>query len=159
VILKPVCIGTLIILLFFSVAFSGDREPVKPSPKDKCPVCGMFVSKYPDWGAQIIFKDGSFAVFDGAKDMFKYYFNLKKYNPAKKRSDIDSIYVTEYYGLTLMDGFKAFYAIGSDIYGPMGRELIPLAKEREAKEFLNDHLGKSILTFKEITPDVIKSMD
>jgi copper chaperone NosL len=152
-------IWTLIVLLFFSIAFSADRKPVKPSPKDKCPVCGMFVSKYPDWAAQIIFKDGSYAVFDGVKDMFIYYFSLSKYNPTKKTSDIDSIYVTEYYGLTLMDGFRAFYVIGSDVYGPMGKELIPLAEEGEAKEFLDDHSGKSILTFKEITPDVIKSTD
>ena len=69
---------------------------VKPSPKDKCPVCGMFVAKYPDFVAEIVFKDGSYAVFDGAKDMFKYYLDLKRFNPAKKPADIRSIYVTDY---------------------------------------------------------------
>ena len=61
----------------------------------------MFVAKYPDFLAEIIFKDGSTFFFDGTKDMFKYYFNLKKYNPSKKLEDIDSIYVTDYYSLTL----------------------------------------------------------
>ncbi len=86
-------------LTFNTDAQSADRKPVKPSPKDKCPVCGMFVAKYPDWITQILFKDGSYAFFDGAKDMFKYYFNLKKYNPSKKPGDIESIYVTDYYSL------------------------------------------------------------
>ena len=80
----------------------------------------MFVAKYPDWVAEIIFKDGSYAVFDGTKDMFKYYFDMGKYNPSKKQLDIDSIYVTDYYTLTFIDGHKAYYVIGSDVYGPNG---------------------------------------
>ena len=32
--------------------------------------------------------------------MFKCYLNLKKYSPSKNLSDIDSIYVNDYYGLT-----------------------------------------------------------
>jgi nitrous oxide reductase accessory protein NosL len=119
---------TLSLTLSLPLSHGGDRKPIKPAARDKCPVCGMFVAKYPDWVAEILFKDGSYAVFDGAKDMFKYYFNFGKYNPSKKLSDIDSIYVTDYYGLTFIDGTKAVYVIGSDVYGPMGRELIPFEK-------------------------------
>jgi len=119
----------------------------------------MFVAKYPDFLAQVIFKDGSYALFDGAKDMFKYLLNLKKYNTAKSAGDIDCIYVTEYYHLTLIDGREAYYVIGSDIYGPMGRELIPVEKEADAREFMEDHRGKSILRFKEITLETLKGLD
>ena len=49
-------------------------------------LAGFFVAKYPDWQAQAIFKDGSHAHFDGAKDMFKYLFNLKKYNSKRAGS-------------------------------------------------------------------------
>jgi nitrous oxide reductase accessory protein NosL len=119
----------------------------------------MFVAKYPDWLAQVVFKDGSHAHFDGAKDLFKYYFNLAKYNPAKKQSDIDSIYVTDYYRLDLIDGHRALYVVGSDVYGPMGRELIPFEKEEEAREFMKDHKGKSLLKFGDITTGVIKQLD
>jgi nitrous oxide reductase accessory protein NosL len=119
----------------------------------------MFAAKYPDFLAEIVFKDGSYAVFDGPKDMFKYYFQLKKYNPSKKVEDIDSIYVTDYYSLTLIDGHEACYVTESDIYGPMGKELIPFEKEPDAAEFLKDHKGKSSLRFKEITHDLIKGLD
>jgi len=139
--------------------YGGDRKPTKPSPKDKCPVCGMFVAKYPDFLAQILFKDGSSAFFDGTKDMFKYYFTLKKYQPSKNLSDIDGIFVTNYYDLTLTDGLSAYYVLGSDIYGPMGRELIPFKKEADAKEFKKDHQGKSVLKFNEITYEMVKSLD
>jgi len=119
----------------------------------------MFVSKYPDWVAQILFKDGSYAVFDGTKDMFKYYFNLEKYNASKKASDIDSMYVTDYYNLAPADGYKVFYVEGSDVYGPMGKELIPFEKEEAAKEFMKDHKGKSILTFPDVNLGKVSRLD
>lgn len=133
--------------------------PKKPGPKDKCPVCGMFVAKYPDFVAHLVFTDGSEAFFDGVKDLMKYYFDLAKYNPAKKTSDIAAIYVTDYYTLKLIDGHQAYYVVGSDVYGPMGRELIPFKEKKAAQEFLKDHKGKSLLTFSEITPALIGTLD
>ena len=149
----------LTLTLLFSLSHGGERKPVKPSPRDKCPVCGMFVAKYPDFLAEILFKDGSSAFFDGTKDMFRFYFNLKRYQPSRKLEDIDSIYVTDYYSLTLIDGHQAFYVAGSDVYGPMGRELIPLEKEADAKEFMKDHQGKTLLRFRDVTMEIIKSLD
>ena len=152
-------VSALIILIACSLVSAGEKGPITPTAKDKCPVCGMFVAKYPDFLAEIIFKDGSYAVFDGVKDMFKYYFNLAKYNPTKKLTDIDSIYVTDYYDLKSIDGYKAFYVEGSDVYGPMGRELIPFEKKEGAEQFMTDHIGKSLFKFDEITYDLIKSLD
>ena len=149
----------LTLTLTLTLTYGGDRKPVKPTQKDKCPVCGMFVEKYPDFLAEVIFRDGSYALFDGTKDMFKYLLNLRKYNAGKSLAEIDSIYVTEYYHLTLIDGHEAYYVIGSEIYGPMGKELIPLEKEAEAREFMKDHKGKSILRFKEITLETVKGLE
>ncbi|HSB06684.1 MAG TPA: nitrous oxide reductase accessory protein NosL [Thermodesulfobacteriota bacterium] len=157
--MKQFLIGFLIFLLIPCPSFTGEKQPVKPSPKDKCPVCGMFVAKYPDFLAEILFRDGSSVFFDGTKDMFKYYFQLEKYHPSRKQSDIDSIYVTDYYNLNLIDGHPAFYVTGSDIYGPMGRELIPFAREADATEFMKDHKGKLLLRFKEVTFEVVKGLD
>jgi len=150
---------SLMLFLITTSPSAGQKEPVRPSPRDKCPVCGMFVVKQPDFIAEIIFKDSAYAVFDGAKDMFKYYFNLGKYNPKRKYADIDAIYATDYYRLTFIDGYKAYYVGGSDVYGPMGRELISFGKSSDAEEFKRDHKGKAILQFKDITYDVIKGLD
>lgn len=75
----------------------------------------MFVVKYPDFAAQIQFRDGSALHFDGAKDMFKYYLNLSRYAPGKKTTDITAVFVTNYYDLTLGDGLTAYYVIGSNV--------------------------------------------
>ena len=154
-----ICMALFMLLVLLDLSWGAETGPRKPSKKDKCPVCGMFVAKYPDFVAEVIFKDGSYAVFDGVKDMLKYYFALDKYNPHKKRSDIAAIYVTDYYGLQLIDGFQAFYVIGSDVYGPMGRELIPFGSRSDAEEFRKDHQGKAVLEFSAITQDVVKGLD
>ena len=147
------------VLVTFSLALASEVTPVKPSREDKCPVCGMFVAKYPDFLAQIIFKDHSYALFDGVKDLFKYYFNLKKYNASKDLSDIAFIAVTDYYTMTPTDGRKAYYVVESNVFGPMGKELIPFEKEEDAKEFMVDHAGKTLIRFDAVTPDLIKGLD
>lgn len=148
-----------ILLLGAALSQAAGPAPQKAGPRDKCPVCGMFVAKYPDFAAQLIFRDGSRSHFDGAKDLFKYYLNLPRYAPARKPGDIVAMYVTNYYDLTFIDGFKAVYVEGSDVFGPMGRELIAFAKESEASEFMRDHKGKTLLRFKDITPALLRTMD
>lgn len=141
------------LLLVFSFSYATEKRPVDVKQDDKCSVCGMFVAKYKNWIAQIIFSDGTYAVFDGPRDMFRYYLNLRKYNPSKTSRDISSIYVTEYYSTKLMDAQKMFFVQGSDVNGPMGSEFIPVAEENNAKEFLKDHSGKKIMRFGDIRPE------
>ena len=153
------CLLTMGVLLLISPVGAADTQTPKPTAKDKCPVCGMLVAKYSQWLSVVVFKDGSRAFFDGPKDMFKYLFDMKRYNPSKKAQDIDVIAVTDYYTVSTIDARKAWYVVGSDVFGPMGAELIPLAKESDAKEFMKDHKGQRILKFSEVTPEVIKSFD
>lgn len=154
-------IGLFLIALLSGVSLSiaADFKPHKIGPKDKCPVCGMFVAKYPDFAARIQFRDGSTVHFDGAKDMFKYYLNVPRYTPGKKTTDITAIYVTNYYDLTVVNGLTAYYVIGSDVYGPMGRELIPFAKESEARDFMKDHRGNTIIRFHDVRQATLKPLD
>src|SRR5512147_1836595 len=84
------------------------KPPVRPVSTDRCSVCGMFVSKYPAWTAEIVFNDGSYAVFDGAKDMFTYYLDIGKYSLSKKREDIASMYVMDYYAVSFIDARTAY---------------------------------------------------
>lgn len=156
--LKPWIVSLLLLAFTCFVPNSvqaAEPKPVEVTKADKCRVCGMFVAKYKNWVSQVIFSDGSYAAFDGPKDMFKYYFNLAKYNPSKKQSDISAVFVIEYYSAKPVDARTAWYVLGSDVYGPMGAELIPIATEAQAKEFMRDHKGAKLVTFKQITPDLI----
>lgn len=142
-----------------SIALTGEVAAPKPTKQDKCPVCGMFTHRYPDFLASISYTDGHNLFFDGAKDMFKYYFNLQKYAPQRSSTQIERIFVTEYYDMNALDARKAFFVVGSDVYGPMGHELIPFANQGDAEAFFKDHKGRRILTFEAITPAVIKRLD
>lgn len=140
-------------------AFAADKVPPAPSAKAKCPVCGMFVAKYHDWVSAITFKDSTTVFFDGPKDMFRFYLNPGKFGSSKKQSDVASIYVKDYYSLAPVDGRGAFYVIGSDVLGPMGKELVPFAKKEHAEGFLTDHGGKSVIRFGEIDALMLKSLE
>lgn len=131
----------------------------KPGPKDLCPVCGMLVSKYPHWVATIVYEDGHAHHFDGAKDMFKFWFDPPKYVAGHSREMMTAIWVTDYYNLQPTDAKTAFYVTGSDVLGPMGHEFVPLATEADAQEFLKEHKGRRILRFDEVTKDLPQRLD
>jgi len=158
-VLKRLIVILALVVLSAPYLWAADKEPVKPGPGDKCPVCGMFVAKYPDFVAVLTFNDGTHAYFDGVKDMMKFYGNLQRYTPSKRPDDIVQIYVTDYYSLGLIDGFRAFYVSGSDIHGPMGREFIPFEKEADAREFLKDHKGKAVLQFQDMNTEIVMKLD
>jgi len=153
--------STVLVFLFLIIgtARAIKAEPVKPPTGSKCPVCGMFVARYPDWSSEIIYQDGTILFFDGAKDLFKFYLEPHKFKSTKQHHKIKGIYVKEYYDLSFIEAKNAFYVIGSDVYGPMGRELIPFKNEKDAKEFLRDHRGKKIIAFNDVDHDLIKTLD
>jgi len=137
-------------------------EPVdlpKPGERDVCPVCGMFVAKYPYWVATIRFRDGRLEHFDGAKDLWKYLLDMPRWARGRTRDDIEAIGVTAYYEGERIAATPAWYVIGSDVYGPMGHELVPHASEADAKEFLADHKGRRILRAAAITLPLLHGLD
>lgn len=149
---------SVVLSLPFAVS-SGPVDLPKPKPTDTCPVCGMFVAKYPAWVATVLYKDGHAHQFDGAKDLFKYLLDMPKWAPGHRVEDIETIGVTEYYGLNRIDANEAYYVIGSDVLGPMGHELIPLDTKEDAEEFLQDHTGTVILRFNQVSLELLQKLD
>ena len=147
--------------LALSVSAALAAPPAAPAPqaKDKCPVCGMFVGKYPDWVATATFTGSGTLFFDGAKDFFTYYHSMQKYTPERKQASIAAIYVNDYYSLKPVDARQAYFVIGSDVFGPMGKELVPFGRLNDANAFLKDHKGRKVLRFSDVTPGVLKSLE
>ena len=131
--------------------------PIPVTKDEKCPVCGMFVAKYPQWVARITTKEGASLAFDGAKDFFKFVFEPAKWT--KGATTFDKLLVTDYYSLGGIDARSALFVIGSDVLGPMGHELIPFASRKDAERFLADHHGEKILAFGEVTKEIVYGLD
>ena len=146
------------LFIFTPILYANGKATDTVSSQVRCPVCGMFVAKYPNWLTQIHYDDlGQTKFFDGVKDMMSFYFNPEQYEGPPQKA-IKYIYVKDYYSLNWLSAKDAFYVVGSDIYGPMGHELIPFESKGAAESFLKDHRGREIITFSEITSELIDSM-
>ncbi len=124
----------------------------------KCPVCGMFVAKYPKWAAAITTDEGKTHYFDGVKDMMKFYFDPKTYHHELTQAQMKSVHVTEYYDIKAIDAKSAWYVIGSNVYGPMGKEPVAFESEARAKAFMKDHFGTAIVRFDGLSPKLIAEL-
>lgn len=150
-------VGCLLLLSFslLQTAFAQPSDQI--DEQSRCPVCGMFVAKHPNWVSRIDREGEPPLFFDGGKDMMTYYFHPEKYG-GKQVQDSARIMVKDYYTLEWIDGRKAFYVGGSDVYGPMGNELVPFSSEEAAKSFQADHRGKDMFTFDQITEQYVEEM-
>lgn len=148
------------LLLGLSLAAgSGSAAQGGSHPKGTCAVCGMGVEAFPDWAAVVTFRDGSESWFDGPKDLFRFLGDLKHYAPRRRAADIQGIRVKDYYTLKHVDARTAYFVLGSDVTGPMGRELVPFGAEDAAREFLKDHRGQKVLRFPQITSPTLAALD
>lgn len=152
--------GTLLaVALLFAVPALAVEQPPEPAAREKCSVCGMFVAGHPDWIAVFQGQEGAPLFFCGPKDLFKFMLSPGKYRPEVSRQEAKAIHVKDYYSLAFIEARRAYFVSGSDVLGPMGRELIPFASHEGAAEFMRDHGGERMLTYPEITPQVLRELD
>jgi nitrous oxide reductase accessory protein NosL len=158
--MKNVILAIVVMVIGFSTAMAAESRVTELFTVDettRCPVCGMFVHKYPQWLTQVRLSDGTVAAFDGVKDMLAYLFEPERYGAAPG-SEAQEVVVKDYYSLEWIDGRSAFFVVGSDILGPMGHELIPFAERAAADNFLADHHGREIVPFADISLEMVDSL-
>jgi len=91
------------------------------------------------------------------KDMMKYYIFDGDF--VYDRKEIKKMTVSDYYTLEEISAKEAFFVLDSDIFGPMGRELIPFKIQKSAKAFMDEHHGKQMVKFSEITDKMVMKLD
>jgi copper chaperone NosL len=150
---------TALLLSATAVAAEAPKPPPPPDARARCPVCGMLVAPHSAWLAAIVFENGKIAYFDGPKDMFRYYFDLSKFEKTLGPKDIHAVWVTDYYTARPIDARTAWFVIGSDVLGPMGHELVPLADSDKAETFRKDHHGRILLPWDRIKADTLSDIE
>lgn len=128
---------------------------IRPGGSDVCAVCGMSVSRHPEWVAEVVYEDGTTVYFDGPKDLFRFLRHPRRYPRGRRRSRIGAAFVTAYYDRGSIPARDALYVLGSDVVGPLGAELVPHGSREDAEEFLVDHAGERIVTFDEVTEEML----
>ncbi len=149
----------LAIYLVKEYGSGASSEVIVVPEKAKCPVCGMFVAKYPKWTAVIEASDGKNYYFDGVKDMMKFIFNPAKYHSNLTMADFKHIKVSDYYTIGTVDALNAWYVIGSNVFGPMGDELVPFGSKDDAETFMKDHFGDKVLPFDALNEKLVLDLD
>lgn len=128
----------------------------RPVPADaRCPVCGMFPARAPDWAAQVIFANGDAQFFDSPLSLFMYLVDVGRYSPGRSRGDIVASYVTDIPGKAWTDAASAYYVHGSTARGPMRAGNLPaFASEQAARRFAAQR-GGAVLGYGDIDATLI----
>lgn len=150
--------GVLIVCILTLVVASGAswaEEFPKPGKNDRCPVCGMFVYKYPKWAAGLVFQSGARYFHCCPKCMLHNLHQVTKYQPGESRENLRLIWVTEYYTTKQMAAQDVLFVVGSNLIGPMGLDLIPVKGRAAAENLMKDYNGELILTLDQITPEIV----
>ncbi|HNC99729.1 MAG TPA: nitrous oxide reductase accessory protein NosL [Myxococcota bacterium] len=124
----------------------------------RCPVCGMYPYRTPQWTAQIVFNDQTASSFDSPADMFRFINNMMLFDKTHKPADIGAIWVADYTTKAWVDAKKAFYVLGSKARGPMNEPNLPAFASREAADAHVKAEGGKVLAFGDVTREVIKSL-
>jgi len=140
---------TFSIFLLLNACTSSTNEK-QTTNNQRCAQCGMPIEKYQAWKGKIIAKSAT-KHFCSPRCLF---INSQVHGI----SMADSVFVTDYYQQTLIDGRQAYYVIGSDVIGPMGHDLVPLANRQAAEDFIREHKGEQILTFGEVNAETIQRL-
>ncbi|MBI5248697.1 MAG: nitrous oxide reductase accessory protein NosL [Desulfomonile tiedjei] len=145
--------GLLWLLVTHSLSF-GEGFP-KAGKDDRCPVCGMFVHKYPKWAAGFVFQSGARYFHCCPKCMLHNLHQVSKYQPGETSENIRQIWVTEYYTTKQTEAREVFFVVSTNLVGPMGLDLIPVRGKAAAENLKRDYDGELILSLDQITPDEI----
>ena len=127
-------------------------EPV--DDKDRCPVCGMYPARYPNNKGQIQTKGQNVYHFCSTQCLFAFLADSAKY--AGKDVQPFLIWVVDFENGVWISGRTAYYVLGSNQSGPMGKEAFAFDKNADAKKFAEKYSGTAVI-FQGVTIDKIKT--
>ena len=127
-------------------------EPV--DNKDRCPVCGMYPARYPKNKCQIQTKGKEVFHFCSTQCLFTFLGDSAKY--AGKEVQPFLMWVVDVDSGAWISGRTAYYVVGSNQSGPMGKEAFAFDKNAVAEGFAKKYKGKVVI-FQGVTIGKIKA--
>ncbi len=128
------------------LAACGDKARTQDRPR--CALCGMRIDPRSGWRAGATLNSRTL-VFDTPKCLFRY---------RHREGELRDAWVIEYYAQERRNAADLFYVLGSDLMGPMGRDLVPVQGREAAEALRRDHQGQRVLSFAEVTPAIVEAL-
>lgn len=137
----------------------------RPIPADaRCPVCGMFPARTPEWAAQVIFDDGATQFFDSPVSMLIYLMDVGRFARGRRDTEVAARLVRDSRGSRAqpgdwIDAMRAVFVMGSNALGPMRTGNLPaFANQAAARDFARRRGGQCV-EFTQIPPALIRQLD
>lgn len=158
-------IGSMAAALFFALAAmpaaavnAADAYPPQVVGKQqRCPVCGMYPARYPRWQGQIIFRDNKMSAFESPAELFRFRFDMAKFDKEHSAADIAQIYLSDYNGSGWIKPEQVFLVVGSDANGPMGPDMPAFKSSQDAERFAKEH-GGHVIQFGQVTAETLQAL-
>ena len=124
----------------------------------RCPVCGMYPARSPDWAGQIIFSNGDAQFFDSPVSLLLFLNDVPRYSAGRTADDIVARYVTDVTSKEWIDAGAAFYVYGSNAMGPMRAGNLPAFAQRSAAEAFAQQRGGTVHVLGAIDAPMLQTM-
>lgn len=119
------------------------------SPTPRCASCGMRVDAQSAYRAGGRGGDGQALHFDAPKCLFRHHL---------EKGALRETWFIEYYTQHKAPGQSLLFVSGTDLLGPMGEDLIPVAGQAAAETMKRDHRGRRILRFSEVDAALVQRL-
>lgn len=131
----------------------------RPVPADaRCPVCGMFPARAPEWAAQVVFANGDAQFFDSPLTLFLYLQDVGRYSRGRQADEIAARYVHDVATGGWIAAADAYYVHGSNALGPMrGGNLPAFASASAAQQFARTR-GGAVLRADQLQPALLQTL-
>lgn len=123
-----------------------------PTEEDACTVCGMPPAKFPGHNCQIWTTAGNTLHFCSTQCLVNFNADPTRYVQEPVKTNM--AWVTLFPDSMYESAFGAYYVVGSEVMGPMGREAIPFKLKNDAEEFVKANGGR-IVGFDQLTPALV----
>ena len=143
-------------LLLAAVAGRGAAAVAPARPKEKCPVCGMFVARYPDWVAGVVFPDGAPASSTAPRTSSS---SSTRASTARRQAPTSPGLRHRLLRAEAGRRARGLLRHRQRRPRPHGHRAGPLRAAGDAEEFKRDHRGQRLLRFDEVTRGVLKALD
>lgn len=136
-------------------AVAAGKTPLEPDgtmrfgAEDRCPVCAMRVADHPEFASAIQRRDGTTFYFCGTGCMLRAWLHPETFL-GSPRSELERGVVQEYFTGQVRNAADVVWVAGSDVVGPMGPALVPLADEVSVEKFRQRHGGKATFELAEL---------
>ena len=113
---------------------------MRVSEGDRCPVCAMEVIRHPKFASAIALKDGRTFYFCGTGCMIRTWLHPEVFLGVSREA-LDRPAVHDYFTGRVVDARRVTWVAGSDVVGPMGPALVPIAEDSHVEAFQRRHGG------------------